>query len=138
MVGNTFIKLRFDVLIKVIKMATKKSTSWNSVLQFLGSLVFLWVLYGWWTAGWSVPAWFGGAGAFWVPIFGGVAIFSVISLFIMSLVNLLMGMPYTEHSMKITQAAAVTLFAFTVGGGLFVATIVAFILCYWGIGGQMK
>ncbi len=123
---------------KVMKMATKKGTSWNTVLQFLGSLVFLWVLYGWWTAGFAAPAWFGGAGGFWAPIFGGLAVFSVVSLFILSLVNLLMGTAMSEHAMKMTQVAAVTLFAFTAGGGLFVGTIVAFILCYWGVGGQMK
>ena len=123
-------------------MATKKgSASWYTVLQFLGSLVFLWVLYSWAIGGsaFAAPAvWFGGAGGFWAPIFGAVAVFGAISLFLVSLMALFMGSMTDEHAKKLATWTGVSFFALTVGGPLFIGTIVAFVLTWFGIGGEMR
>jgi hypothetical protein len=127
------------VYLKVMKMATKKgSTSWYTVLQFLGSLVFLWVLYSWWMGGWTLSSWFGAAGGFWAPLFGAVAVFGAVSLFLVSLMSLLTGSNMAEHSKKLTMWTGIAFFAITVGGPLFIGTLVAFILTYFGVGGELK
>jgi len=126
--------------LKVIEMATKKgSTSWYTVLQFLGSLVFLWVLYSWYKAGWALASWFGSAGGFWAPLFGGVAVFGAVALFLVTLMALLTGNAMAEYSKKLTIWTTITFFAITAGqSSLFIGTLVAFILAFFGLGGEMK
>ncbi len=124
-------------------MAAKKGIGAGAVIQFIGSLVFLYVLWSWWTAGWVLgsagAAWFGGAGGFWAPIFAAVAIFGAIALFLMSIVALMgtTGGDMAKYTGKIVLGTSLSFFALTAGGGLFIPVIIAFVLSYWGNGMQM-
>lgn len=110
------------------------------ILQFIGALIFLYVVWTW-SQNWAaLPAsgWFGGAGAFWAPIFGAVAIYSTIALFIMSLVALF-GMNsagMAEWAMKMVMWSGIALLGLTAGSAWFLWVVVGFVLSYVGSGGQ--
>lgn len=90
--------------------------------------------------GWSLASnpLFGSTGSFWAPILGAVAVFGAVSLFLVSLMTLLMGAGNGEHAKKLTAWTGLSFFALTVGGPLFVGTLIGFVLTWFGVGGELK
>ncbi len=96
----------------------KNASNGNSapafVLAFLGSLAYLYVVYGLVT-NWHTPALFAGVGAVFLPIFAGVGILSAIGLFLASFSLLKGDKKSKEWIWKSTLWGGVALVALTVG-----------------------
>lgn len=120
-------------------MAAKKAQSWNMILQGLGTLLFLYVVWTWWSSGSGAGPWLGGAGGVWVPVFASVAVISVVSLLILTIVGF-MGMTsagMSEAVMKAVWLGGISLVALTGGTTLFLWVVIGYVLAYVGAGGQM-
>lgn len=92
-------------------MAAKGKNVWGSVLRFIASLIFLYVVF----AGVSQISGAGNPAALWVPLLFAGAVISSIALFFMSIAGI--AMPSKEGSMmgnKLSMIASLTLLALTV------------------------
>ncbi|MDE1868924.1 MAG: hypothetical protein KGH60_03095 [Candidatus Micrarchaeota archaeon] len=92
-------------------MAAKGTKAWGSVLRFIASLIFLYVIF----AGVSQINGAGNPAALWVPLLFAGAVISSIALFFMSIAGI--AMPSKEGAMfgsKISTFASLTLLALTV------------------------
>lgn len=117
-------------------MATKKSSMRaGAVLAFLGSLIYLYIVWVWYSTGAALGPWVSAA-SFLGPFVIAVAVFSAISLFFMSL-GAMAGMGGGDAKMmndwlwKIVMWASIT-FIILGGAAWFVWVLVAIILTYLG------
>jgi len=119
-------------------MATKKSSQMKgTLLEFLGALIYIYLVFTWLGSG-GTPLWLSGAGAIWLPVIAGVALISSLTLFIMSLVALA-GMNsdmMIMGAMKATWWGGFAIFVLTAGGAWFWWAILGFLLAYIGTGWQ--
>ena len=116
-------------------MAAKKGDMTGPVLALIGSLVYLYVVWSWLSAGGSAGAWFAGAGAFWLPILVGVAAATTFGVLVVALCGLAgwMNSDGWKWAMQGAFWGAIALFALG-GAGLFWYVVVGFILLQFGIG----
>ena len=112
----------------------KMQPNWGAfVLQLLGSLVFLGVVFigAWSTNG---PAFVGG-GSFWVPIFVGAAVISSIALFFSSFGHISgwEGPSFRLMGLETAAVAGMTLSALTWGNQTWLwASLLGFVLTFLG------
>lgn len=109
----------------------------GGILVFLGSLIYLYVVFTWYNSGAALGAWVS-ATQFLGPFVVAVAMVSAITLFFMSIgvmadkaqgeMKKMMGMVLW----KFTMIAGITEIIVTGGGAWFWAAIVGFILTYLG------
>jgi|GEM_PF-7039602 hypothetical protein len=117
-------------------MAAKKGSSSKTggILVFLGSLVYLYVVFTWYSKGAALGAWLS-ASAFLGPLVVAFAMLSAIILFFTS-VGMMADMAEGEkkHQMlwKFVMIGGITEIIVTGGSGWFYAAIVGFILTYLG------
>jgi hypothetical protein len=108
------------------------------ILELIGSLAFLYVVFGGGLSG-SLPATFAGAGAFFAPLFLGAAVIASVALFFASFGNLsgMAGPRLNMLGMGDSAVAALSLVAFTWSWSgaqsvYLYATLVGFILSFLG------
>jgi hypothetical protein len=119
--------------------AAKKSSSsvGGGVLVFLGSLIYLYVVFTWYSSGAALGAWVS-ATQFFGPFVVAAAMVSAITLFFMSIgamANKATGEMKSMMQMvlwKFVMLAGVTEIIVTGGSGWFYAAILGFILTYIG------
>jgi hypothetical protein len=124
-------------------MATKKGSSGpvGGILVFLGSLIYLYVVFTWY-GGNAVPsAWLADA-SFLAPFVIALAIFSSFTLFFLSIGMMSNKTVDDAHAKmmgqilwKFISTGAITLFILTGQGAFFLYAIVGFLLTF--IGGMM-
>ncbi|MDE1854720.1 MAG: hypothetical protein KGH57_00130 [Candidatus Micrarchaeota archaeon] len=119
-------------------MAKAQQNMTAFILELIGSLAFLYVVFGGGLAG-SPSGTFAGAGAFFTPLFLGAAVIASVALFFASFGNLsgMAGPRLSLMGMGDSALAALTLTAFTWSwsGGQSVylwATLIGFILSFLG------
>ncbi len=107
----------------------------GGALVFIGSLIYLYVVFSWYTAGAAAGTWLSMA-QFLAPFVVAVAIISAITLFFMSIGTMAMESSKPEEMNKLLWkfivASAVTLFIITGVGGWFYFVLIGFILTYIG------
>lgn len=116
-------------------MAKRQQQNWGAfVLQLIGSLVFLGVVFT------GIPSWtgsslFAGGGAFWAPLFVGAAVIASVALFFASF-GQITGWSGPRMSMMGLETAAVaglTLSALTWGDQTWLwASVLGFVLTFLG------
>lgn len=114
-------------------MAKKNSMAVaGGILLLLGSLVYLYVLFTWYSSG-TIGSWLGAA-AFLTPFVAAVALVGSISLFFMSIGTIAgkMDKMMTNVLWKFVMLESVTAVIVTAGGSWFYAVIAAFVLTYIG------
>ncbi len=117
-------------------MAAKKSSSnmAGGVLAFLGSLVYLYVVFTWYGNGAALGSWLSAA-SFLGPFVVAAAIVSAITLFFMS-IGTMAGKPLNEMMRNVLwrfiMLAGVSTIIVTGGSSLFWAAIAGFVLTYIG------
>ena len=109
-----FIYLFIDIYIQIRDIMAKteerrKSNPVAFLLQLVGSLAYLWLVFG--NGGALLQV--GGAGAVWVPLFIGLATVTSIALFFVSFTNLLRIPLGAIVGMPVNAGAGVTLIALT-------------------------
>jgi hypothetical protein len=118
-------------------MATSKKSSPNlagGILAFLGSLVYLYVVFTWYASGAAFGPWIGAA-QFFGPFVVAFAMVSAITLFFLSIgimVGRMNGDMASKVLWKFVMIAGVTEIIVTGGSALFWAAIVGFVLTYVG------
>jgi hypothetical protein len=115
-------------------MATKKGIGNGiAVLAFIGSLLYLYVLFSWVSAGtYGLAAWAGAV--LWLPLLAAMAAVGSIGLFIMSLMAIA-GVGEKKASWMMGKSAlwaGFALFALTAGGMYFWWVVVGFFLAAIG------
>jgi hypothetical protein len=116
-------------------MAKKGAGTIGGFLLFLGSLVYLYVGFTWYSSGTSGP-WLTAA-QFFSPFIAALALISAIVLFFMSLAGL-MGKVQNDKMMddvlwKFIIWGGATFFIITAGGSWFYWAVLAFVLTYLGV-----
>jgi hypothetical protein len=118
-------------------MAAKKKSSGlaGGVLIFLGSLIYLYIIfssYQTWYGGGSLGAWLGAA-QFLGPFVAAFAVISAITLFFMSFGVASGKMPDMMKTVwKVIMLAGVTSLIVAAGGVLFYVSVAAFVLAFLG------
>lgn len=118
-------------------MPAKKDSSSvmaGGILLFLGSLIYLYVVFAWYSNGSMLNAWLAAA-QFLAPFVMAAAIISSISLFLMSIATAVGKMTKSMHKdaiWKFVMLGALTTIILTAGGSWFYAAIAAFVLTYLG------
>ncbi len=106
----------------------------GGVLVFLGSLVYLYIVYQAVTAG-GTSSWLGGYAQLWTPLVAAVAVFSSIALFFLSITSLAGstgGATTSEWRWKYIMWSSITLLIWTAGGQWFLWAVVGLVLTYFG------
>jgi hypothetical protein len=126
--------LIFNLINNVIKMAKKTNKS-VFILEFVGSLIFLWLAFS--SKGvFSNPFWASGSASLWSPLLFGAAVISSISLFLISFAHLV----GVEHEMMangavlMTLLSAASLIALYYTSPYFLLVLVGFIISFIGTG----
>jgi hypothetical protein len=117
-------------------MARQNSMPMGGGLTLFGSLVYLYLFFTWYGSGAVASTWLTMAG-FLAPFVVAFGIFSVVSLFFMSVGTLMGKMPkdpkMAMHMLwKFIMAGAISFLIITGGGAWFWWAFVAFILTYLG------
>lgn len=115
------------------KQTKQNKNLWGSFgLEFVGSVIYLVVVFTALTGGSTMAALSGGI---WQPVLAGIAVIGAISLFFMSFANF-SGMKYVGWgAMRASTLTGFALVGLTLGtGGLFVASLLGFILSFLGAG----
>lgn len=117
-------------------MAAKKSSSGKAggVLVFLGSLIYLYVVFTWYNSGAALGAWLS-ASAFLGPLVVALAVISAILLFFGSIgvmADMMQGEKMHQMLWKFVMIGGITELIVTGGGGWFYFAVVGFILTYLG------
>ena len=123
----------------MMKMATKKSSSTvgGGFLVFLGSLVYLYVVFTWagQNGAGSSPAWLASYATFWTPIVAAVAVISAITLFFKGIKGMA-GMLNTsgKHPVlwKFTNIGGIAILVLMSGSASFLWAVLGFVLTYLG------
>ncbi len=124
-------------------MAAKKESSGpvGGILVFLGSLIYLYVVFTWYGQGGAMGTWLNMA-SFFAPFVIALAIISSFSLFFLSIGMMSNKMMDEAHKKmkgnilwKFIMLGAITLFILSGMGAYFLYAIVGFLLTY--IGGMM-
>jgi hypothetical protein len=108
----------------------------GGALTFIGSLIYLYVYYTWYTSGYAPSAWLSMT-AFLAPFVLGVALFSAVTLFFMG-IGSMSGMAAKDPKMmmdvlwKFIMAGAVTFVIITGGTGYYMWAVLALVLTYLG------
>ena len=106
----------------------------GGVLLLLGSLVYLYVLFSWYSSGAAMGSWLSAA-AFLTPFIAAVALIGSISLFFMS-IGTIAGKMADKMMMdvlwKFIMLESITSVIVTAGGAWFYPVIGAFVLTYLG------
>lgn len=118
-------------------MAKKDSKAQiGGVLTLLGSLIYLYVYYVWYSAGGALGGWLA-ATSFLAPFVIAVALFSAVTLFFMGL-GKAAGMSSGDQKMsmnilwKFTMVGAITFVIITGGGAWYYWIVLALLLTYVG------
>ena len=118
-------------------MATSKKSSPNlagGILAFLGSLVYLYVVFTWYAGGAHLGPWIGAA-QFFGPFVVAFAIVSAITIFFLS-IGIMAGRMDKDMTNKVlwkfVMIAGVTEIIVAGGSAWFLAVIVGFVLTYLG------
>ena len=120
------------------KSVSSKKVSGNAaahVLQFIGSLIFLGLIFwGGVGAQYSTSSWNALGGGVWLPVFFSLAVISSIALFFVSVANIASpGGVYRYGGMQLAAVAGICLTALTYGSAnYFWAAIVGFIIAVIG------
>jgi len=117
-------------------MPAKKNSSVmaGGALLFLGSLIYLYVVFAWYSSGATVGTWLSAA-QFLAPFVVAAAVISSISLFFMGIGTAAGQMTKEMHTnilWKFVMLGALTTIILTAGGSWFYAVIVGFVLTYLG------
>jgi hypothetical protein len=115
-------------------MAKKNNSAMaGGVLLLLGSLVYLYVLFSWYSSG-TIGAWLGAA-QFFTPFVAAVSLVGAISLFFMSIGTIAGKMAdkmMANILWKFIMVESISAIIVTAGGAWFYAIIGAFVLTYLG------
>lgn len=120
-------------------MAAKKSMSGvGGALVFLGSLVYLYVVFTWYSSGAAASAWLAMA-SFLAPFVVAAAVISAVTLFFMGIGTATMGKGSEKDAdmmskimWKFVMVGAATTIILTGGTSWFYVAIVGFLLTYIG------
>lgn len=120
-------------------MAAKKSMSGplGGVLVFIGSLIYLYVIFTWYSRGAAMGSWLSMA-QFFAPFVIAASIVSAITLFFMSFGTMggMMGEMMSNLIWKFIMISGITTLIITGGGSWFYVALAGFVLTY--IGGTMS
>ena len=106
-------------------------------MEFIGSLFYLALVYLMAIDGMKASTVFTGVGAFWLPVFVGVAVISAIALLFFSFSyitdsKLLMGMHTKNLGLVLAVASGITFLTLTVGSAYFLIALIGFLLSLVG------
>lgn len=112
----------------------KSQTNWGIfALEFIGSLIFLALVFSNSYNNYMNSAW--GGAALWLPVFYAAAVISSISLFFISFATIAGWKGAERGAMCATIGASFSLFALTAGNfTYFIAAIIGFIIAFIGAG----
>lgn len=117
-------------------MAKKGNAQLGGVLTFLGSLVYLYVYFSWYTSGYAIGGWVAAA-SFLGPFVIAVALFSAISLFFLG-VGKISGRGPSDPKMamnigwQFVMWAAITFVILSGGTGWYLWSVIALLLTFVG------
>ncbi|MCL4383745.1 hypothetical protein M1278_03880 [Candidatus Marsarchaeota archaeon] len=114
----------------------KKNKNAVFILEFLGSLVFLWLAFTS-TGGFLNSQWNNGAGSLWLPVLYAGAVIGAVGLFLVSFSHLIgINHEMVSHgAMSMTLVAGGSLVALTYGSlSLFIPALIGFVIAFIGSG----
>jgi hypothetical protein len=117
-------------------MAKKGNAQLGGALTFLGSLVYLYVYFTWYSSGYAASGWLSMA-SFLAPLIVGFALFSAVTLFFIGLGSMAGKMPHDAKRTKdvlwkFVTIAAVAFVIITGGSGWYYWAVLALLLTYIG------
>lgn len=118
------------------RMAKKGNAQLGGVLTFLGSLVYLYVFFTWYSGGYAPSTWLSMA-SFLAPFVVGFALFSAVTMFFIGLESMAGKIPHDakrtkEILWKFVTLGAVTFVVIGGGGGWYYWVVLALLLTYIG------
>ena len=102
-------------------------------LQFIGSLIFLALVFSGIFAQYAEVAWNALGGGLWLPVFVALSVVTSIALFFVSVANLTSSRSsYKYGAAQLSGIAGISLVALTYGSSLYWAAIVGFVIALLG------